>query len=219
MLPPDDPIMNQVVDGWTHPLYKIVGNIYGLANAPRLWGQELISKLTKENFKAHMLDQMFFVHRNELSQVNCTIIVYVDDFLVARHESFPLETLTNMFKWGEWTEVKQGIRFKGKKISVAQDAQTKEWVLNIDQEDFIKGMTSGQVSRSRGQTDPTLTAEEMTEFRSCCGSPQWLAGQARPDIASAVSLSSKGLETKIDDLKRLYRLMPTSRRPATKASC
>eukprot|EP00435_Cladocopium_sp_Y103_P018607 s2140_g4.t1 len=47
----------------------------------------------------------------------------------------------------------------------------------------------------------------MTEFRSCCGSLQWLAGQTRPDIASAVSLSSKGLETKIDDLKRLYSLM------------
>ena len=207
MLPPDDPIMNQVVDGWTHPLYKIVGNIYGLANAPRLWGQEVISKLTKEDFKAHTLDRMFFVHRNKLNQVDCAIIVYVDDFLVVRHESYPLETLTNMFKWGEWTEVKQGIRFKGKKISVVQDAQTKEWVLNIDQEDFIKGMTSGQIPRSRGQTDPTLTAEEMTEFRSCCGSLQWLAGQTRPDIASAVSLSSKGLETKIDDLKRLYRLI------------
>lgn len=69
-------------------------------------------------------------------------------------------------------------------------------------------MTVGQVPRSRSQTDPTLTAEELTEFRSCCGSLQWLAGQTRPDIiASAVSLSSKGLETKVDDLKRLYRLM------------
>ena len=113
-----------------------------------------------------------------------------------------------MFKWGEWTEVRQGIQFKGKNIRISKDQETKEWILTIDQENFIKGMTVGQVPRSRSQTDPTLTAEELTEFRSCCGSLQWLAGQTRPDIiASAVSLSSKGLETKVDDLKRLYRLM------------
>lgn len=114
MMPPEDPIMGQ--DGWNHPMYRIVGNIYGPANAPRLWAQEVISKLTAANFKAHTLDHMLFLHRDEKQQVNCAIIVYVDDFLIVRHESFPLEILTNMFKWGDWTEVRQGIRFKGKNM-------------------------------------------------------------------------------------------------------
>jgi hypothetical protein len=148
MMPPEDPIMGQVEDGWNHPMYRIVGNIYELANAPRLWAQEVISKLTAANFKAHTLDHMLFLHRDGKQQVNCAIIVYVDDFLIVRHESFPLEILTNMFKWGDWTEVRQGIRFKGKNIRMTKDQETKEWILTIDQEDFIKGMTIGQVPRA-----------------------------------------------------------------------
>eukprot|EP00975_Prorocentrum_lima_P028535 5996008-Prorocentrum_lima.AAC.1 len=42
------------------------------------------------------------------------------------------------------------------------------------------------------QLDDKLTPEEVTEFRSCIGSAQWLTGNSRPDQASTVSLSEDG---------------------------
>ena len=63
-------------------------------------------------------------------------------------------------------------------------------------------MSTGQLGRGRLQAD-TLNNEEQKEFRSVAGSLQWLGGQTRPDLCSAVSLANKGAETRPKDLKTL----------------
>ena len=106
---------------------------------------------------------------------------------------------------GGWTSAEQGFKFKGKELKAVQ--QESELVLTVSQREFIKGMQRGKVTRSRSQQDPKLTPEELTEFRSCCGSLQWLVSQTRPDGAACVSLANRGTETTVDDLKTLYKVM------------
>ena len=60
----------------------------------------------------------------------------------------------------------------------------------LGQETFAKDIRVPAVPRlRRGQPDSELTAAELTELRSGRGCLQWLAGQSRPDLAAAVSLS------------------------------
>ena len=65
MSAPQDPIIGQTV-GFDAPLFEITGNVYGLPNAPRLWAQEVIKKLTAAGFRAHSLDRMLFSFRATL---------------------------------------------------------------------------------------------------------------------------------------------------------
>eukprot|EP00435_Cladocopium_sp_Y103_P068491 s386_g31.t1 len=205
MLPPTDPISKSVKGAWEHPLYLIQGNVYGLSNAPRLWTQEVIRKLERAGFKSTTADKMLFEHRNPSGELTCLALVYVDDFLVTHREDYDFRVLEKMFTWGGWSTADQGFKFKGKEIKTT--TENGEKVLKISQRDFIRAMQIGKITRSRTQQPPQLTPEELTEFRSCCGSLQWLVGQTRPDGASCVSLTNKGTETTVEDLKTLYKLM------------
>ncbi len=149
---------------------------------------------------------MLFMHRNDQHELDCLALVYVDDFLVCYREDYEVEQLHRMFQWGEWTDARTGIRFKGKEIKAEQE-ESGEWILWLTQREFIKGLQPGRIARRRAQQDPKLSPEETTEFRSCSGSIQWLAGQTRPDVAAGVSLATKGTETTIAELKNLYKLM------------
>ena len=64
---------------------------------------------------------------------------------------------------------------------------------------FISALEPGR--RLSGET--SLADQERQDFKSMTGSLQWLAGQTRPDIASVVSLSSKGPRTTVEDLKNV----------------
>ena len=50
-----------------------------------------------------------------------------------------------------------------------------------------------------------LTREEHTEFRSCAGSLQYLAGNSRPDLSAGVSLSQRKDMT-VEQLDQIYKL-------------
>ena len=205
MSPPNDPIALGVKGAWTAPLYRITGNVYGLANAPRLWTQEVIRKLKDAGFSATTLDRMLFEHRNESGDLTCLALVYVDDFLVTFREDFDFTKLETMFQWGGWTSATEGFKFKGKFLRLFEDEG--EFVLTISQKEFIQAMEPGKISRTRSQQDTKLTAAEMSEFRSVAGSLQGAVGQTRPDCAATVSLMNHGPDTTVENLKALYKLM------------
>ena len=91
MTPPSDPIAQAVKGGWKAPLYRIVGNVYGL--------QEVIKKLTEANFVSSTLDKMLFEHRGASGELDCLALVYVDDFLITHREDFDFTVLERMFTW------------------------------------------------------------------------------------------------------------------------
>ena len=117
--------------GWDAPLHRIVGNVYGLANAPRLWALEVADQLHKAGFRTHTLDKMLFVHRDGKSEVDCLALVYVDDFLVTFREDYNIQELYDMFKRGGWTKATDGVKFKGKEIKTTWE--DNEWILTLSQ--------------------------------------------------------------------------------------
>lgn len=86
------------------------------------------------------------------------------------------------------------------------------YVLLVTQSDYIQSLTPGRIARQRARGDEKLTAEELQEFRSCCGALQWVVCQSRPDGAATVSLSNRGCDSSLDNLRTLYSLMGRLRR-------
>ena len=97
--------------------------------------------------------------------------------------------------------VTNSLTFKGKEIHLRHDG--KQYYVSLTQSSFIAGMQVGNV-RCKGRLEETLKPEDLPEYRSVAGCLQWLAGQTRPDIASTVSLCSKGTKSTYQDLQNMY---------------
>lgn len=189
-------------------LYRVEGNIYGLASAPRTWTLHVTKKLLSSGWQQHSLDKMLFYRYEKPPGLPdevlvAVMIVYVDDFLLSHSKHFRLEKLTELVSWGSQTQlsVDQHIEFKGKEIHLRYDEVKNCYVLDIKQTKFIEAFKSGNV---KGKKDEQLRSEDLPEYRSVTGSLQWVAGQTRPDVAATVSLHSKGTKATYGDLYAMY---------------
>ena len=121
---------------------------------------------------------MLFSVQDDNGELLCLVLVYVDDFLMCFHKRYDISVLKEMFEWGEWTRVRNGIKFKGKELALVQQPNG-EYCVKVTQTAFIKNSIVGKLTQERSQGAPALTSAEMTEFRSCSGCRQWLADEDR----------------------------------------
>ena len=209
LLPPADGICKRADIFRGADLLEVVGNIYGLASAPRTWQMHVVKVLKQIGYQQSSLDKMLFYYyqkfEGESEPVLCAvIIVYVDDFLLTHDSRYDRNHLLKMFKWGSQNELtlENSLDFKGKRISLKHDRNNNEYTLKLDQEKFISDMKGGTVPKKRHKE--TLDASDLGEFRSVSGCLQWLAGQTRPDVAATVSLCSRGAKSTYEDLHNMY---------------
>ena len=203
--PPSDGLISQTPH-WKAPLYKVCSNIYGLADAPRVWALEVISRLLRLGYVQHSFDKMIFLKRCSKGKIQSVILVYVDDFLGTFRSDYNFNEVKEAFQWGslEFLEVGKPIVFKGKEVELfASPNNAKRFQLKLTQKAFLDGLLQGKLPRGCDLLSP-LDKERKEEFRSVAGSLQWLAGQTRPELAPVISLSNKGEETSYGDLKALY---------------
>ena len=73
MEPPADPLIEASGRFQESTLYKIEGNIYGLANAPLAWSKEVVSRMKAVGFTIHTL-AMCFIHRDRQGHLDCLAI-------------------------------------------------------------------------------------------------------------------------------------------------
>ena len=205
LLPPQDQV-TKMAKTFSAPLYRVKGNIYGLASAPRTWYREVCRRLKSIDFTQHSLDHLLFYKRIG-DKLMAICIVYVDDVLLAHREDYKKEEFYDLFKWGSEKELTltESLEFKGKEINLIEN--DGKFNLKVTQKRFIKNTEPGKVARGRIAEGPPLTPEEQTEFRSVTGSIQWLAGQTRPEVAAWVSLANKGKDTAPADLAQLYQTL------------
>ncbi|CAE7253541.1 GIP [Symbiodinium sp. CCMP2592] len=202
MRPPRDDIQ-KMAQTFLHDLYEIVGNLYGLCNAPRTWINHIVSKLLEANFKRHRLDHTVYYKLDDVGDLLVILLFHVDDFLVAYREDYAFDELSGMFTWGQTNLLDDGeFVFKGKEVKLI--CEKGEFKIKVTQKAFINELTPGKLQRGRLDQAGHLTSEEFKEYRSCAGSLQWLGGSTRPDICASVSLSNLGQDNGPQQLKVLY---------------
>ena len=195
---------------WTHNLYRVKRNIYGLSNAPHLWACEVSQCLIALGYCKHHFDPALFL-KFAPDGVGCEtlvsiILVYVDDFAGCSRADYPISEAHSAFKWGDFKliEVDKTYTFKGKQLQFFQQPSGK-LKLKISMDSFIENLGSSATAKGRLSKQPELTPPKQQECRSVTGCLQWVATQARPEIAPTVSLCNHGSNTTtISDLKCLY---------------
>ena len=203
LLPPSDGLIS-MTNTWQHRLYRVRGNIYGLANAPYTWNKEVEKRLTALQYQRHSFDKQLF-YKVIGGDIVSLVVIYVDDFIGVHREDYPIDELHQSFKWGSLSKMEVGTPtvFKGKELHLLRDSNGR-YTMKITMTKFIQTLDSGQIPRGRLQQPPGLSPAEQRELRSVSGCLQWAATQARPEISPTVSLTPHGAEATIYDLKSLY---------------
>ena len=218
--PPRDPIVERA-KVFKSQLYEITGNIYGLSNAPYTWAVEVSRRLEAIGFICHSFDKMLFWFPDpHNAPAPCALLIcYVDDFLLTHNSSFPFEKFQASFKWGsqQYAQPEAPLTFKSKEIHICHDGKNELYV-KITQTTFINSLDKG-MKIPKGKMNAKISDEHWPEFRSVSGCLQWLAGQCRLDLASAVSLSNRGSETTYADLDALNQTLDFAKSTAELGIC
>ena len=203
MSPPRDPLIERT-PFWKDTMYQVTGNIYGLPNAPYLWTDEVVGRLTSLNYVRHDFDRMLFLKYDNNNQIISLIICYVDDFFGIHREDYEIAEVHEKFKWGElqYFEIDKPQTFKGKELCYKLNKENRV-TLHITMTKFLETVEPYVMPKGRLKQPEVLSADEQKEFRSIAGCLQWLGSQARPDVSPAISLSNHGLKTTIHDLRTL----------------
>ena len=203
--PPNDGLI-QLTNHWKAKLYRVKGNIYGLADAPATWAKEVIDRLTGAQYRQHSFDQqVFYKVINE--EIVSIILVYVDDFIGLFRSDYDLGEIHSLFRWGAITyfEENQPVTFKGKELTMIKNGD--RFQLKITMSSFINSLDVGTIKKGRLQQNPALTLDEQKKLRSVSGCLQWVSTQCRPEVSAIVSLTGHGAEATITDLRNLYAII------------
>ncbi len=200
MKPPIDPILQAAGAFMGALLYEIVGSVYGLVDAPWAWASEVIARMLKIGFKHTSLDMMCFGFY-EVGHLICLAIFHVDDVLLTWSPKFQITLLLEAFEWGSWRQYPEYPTLVWCGREIGPDVENAR--IRARQTDFISGTQSGLVAKQRLDSDPPLSAEKRTEFKSCTGSPQYLSGNSRPDVSAPTFLIQKG-DLTVEELQAAY---------------
>ena len=96
--------------------------------------------------------------------------------------------------------------------SPCANAQTADTTCTsaVCQRDFIDSLDPGKIPRGSNLA-AILNPQQRAEFRIMAGCLQWLCGQTRPELSATNSLSNKGADTTVGDLKNLYEALAFAR--------
>ena len=200
MYPPRDAIV-KLAKVFTAPLYQVLGNIYGRADAPFLWSQDVRTRMKKLGFVEHTLDTMCFLFYLS-GRIMCMIIFHVDDALIGADRAFQLDPFWQAFEWGKRAQAPDELVFCGKQIRTLPDSS-----ILVHMAPYVNNMHIKPVPRCTQDRSPLLRrGEEMTEFQSVGGCLQWCSGTVRLEAAAGTSLAQKG-NPELSDLRQMYKIV------------
>eukprot|EP00913_Durusdinium_trenchii_P028676 g26892.t1 len=194
LAPPRDPITIRAKT-FTAPLYEVKGNIYGLANAPRVWSLEVTKRLMKAGYVRHSLDRQLFAYYQKPpgssdETLMSIVMVYVDDFLLAHDDRYDRDHVLQLFTWGSQTELteKECICFKGKNISLKYDNEKQAFHREprrfyCSEQDRLHDMFDVSFARAGGMSQAVPHQPICEDFPI---NPYCLEGTPERDWASSV---------------------------------
>ena len=173
-------------------LLRIVGAIYGLTNAPRIFWKDVASKLEAIGAIQNPIDRCVWIFKNPEGKVCGRVGAQVDDFLIAgnmndRHWLLIREQLKTMYRWSPWQ--KGDFTFSGCRI-----IQTMTYSIHVNQEEFCNGLSPVVIEneKSRSVGDP-LSSTEVSQTRALLMKAQWRALQTAPQFCARINLASSSV--------------------------
>ena len=171
---------------------QVIGAIYGLTNAPRIFWKDADIKMQKIGAVPHALDKCIWLFFNRHGEMCGRVGSHIDDFLITgnMHNKDWLsyrEKIKGMYKWSPWQSA--SFTFAGVALK-----QTKDYSIYLTQETFCNALQPVVIEgdNTRPLTDP-LSPGETTQCRGLAMKAQWRAIQSALQYCARIGVLSSAL--------------------------
>lgn len=192
---------------------RLKKSLYGLKQAPRCWNEKFCSYLLELGFKRSEADPCLFV--KEKGKQKMFFVLYVDDGLVAFKDDQQLQNLLKDVKRKFKITSKSASYFLGMEIERKEDGS-----FHIGQPLYTeKLLEKFNMNKCKTVSTPIVKDNDEVEsprnsdfpYRQAVGGLMFLMCGTRPDIAYAVSVVSRNLESPTERdvvrVKRIFRYL------------
>ena len=187
------------VDEISHALHvpkqtalEIIGAIYGLTNAPRVFWLDADEKLTSIGGESHGIDKCIWTFRNRKGEVCGRVGTHVDDFIIIGDHTDTdwivyRDKIAKMYRWSPWK--KGNFTFAGVQIQ-----QLQNFDILLGQEQFCNELKPIAIENERGRAkDDRLSPKELSQTRGALMKAQWRAIQTAPQYCCRIGLAASTL--------------------------
>ncbi|CAE7214275.1 TERC [Symbiodinium sp. CCMP2592] len=190
-------------------LMEVVGAVYGLTNAPRIFWLDVDEKMRAIGARPHDIDRCLWIFRSAKDgRIIGRVGTHVDDFIIAGDHNTEWmkirEKIKHMYATGSFT-------FAGLEIR-----QMKNYEVRVTQEAYCNSLESIEIvnDKSRSGSDPLLP-KEFAQFRGLTMKAQWRAVQTAFQYCAKVGIqASSGNQATMQHLRDANALLKELRKTA-----
>ena len=183
-------------------LLEIIGSVFGLINAPRLWYRVIAGFLMSTGWKRHSQDPAVFI-LYQAGVLVAVLALHVDDVLIGVKVKTLLIPMKDRFAWGDGSfENDNDVIYCGRRMQHEPGVR-----IRITKGAFCGAIEVGKLTKER-RANPAapLVGEELSELSSCIGSLNWVGGNTRPLLMACTSLLQGGDKT-VEVLVKAHSLL------------
>jgi Reverse transcriptase (RNA-dependent DNA polymerase) len=188
--------------------------LYGLKQSPKAWNNRFNDFMSNQNFKRSKSDYCLYSFNDQINNVRCYLLLYVDDILVACNDEFFLNNLkTHLFETFKIRKLELdylGIRIcknVNKVISIDQTLSIQCLVkkFNVENSKITKTPIEKNLNLKRNSD---INLKTKLPFKELLGSLMYIMMGTRPDICFSVSYFGKFQDCATDEqFKHLLRVL------------
>jgi hypothetical protein len=198
-------------------IVKLQRALYGCVESGRLWYEMLRKVLETDGYKANSVEPCVF--NKTVNNVQCTVVVYVDDLLITCVNK---DLITDLLKhlsqaFNSELTVQEGptVNYLGMKIDFSTPGTVDismpayiDSLLKISQTTGTASSPAGLNLYTLSENSPKLSQQQCDDFHSQVARLLYLAKRTRPDILLAVSfLTTRVQEPTAEDFNKLSRVL------------
>ena len=178
---------------------EVVGNVYGLNDAPFSWYETFDREARACGFETSF-DSCVYLFRDPKDRSLAGVLgAHVDDSITGGHGApydAAVAKLKSRFPYRKW-RMGSG-EFCG--LMYTQDPVSRE--ISYQQKEYAQHLRPTALPKGRAaQKEAVATSKEMAALRGLNGAANWLASQSRPDLAAQVSMCQQSFpQPKVKDL-------------------
>ena len=185
-------------------LWKLVKTPYGLVDAGRQWYIRVVKLFISLGAVQAKCDRAVFIWKDPSDSGPCGVLVsHVDDFLYGGN-SFFLNTILPKIRAAFQIGLEESNNMKYLGLDVSQVAQG----INLSLDNYASSLTEIDTSGVGVNKKQILTSDQIRQFKQVVGQINWVATQARPDIAfDSCVMSNSASESTVADLHGINKVV------------